>query len=59
MAPTEFVRLLRSQAGVVVTPGSEFSPHHDDSVRLNFSQDHARAVAAVERMIELAERSRR
>ena len=59
VAPEEFVRLLRLQAGVVVTPGAEFSPHHADSVRLNFSQDRGRAAAAVERLIELADRYRR
>src|SRR5699024_6013809 len=50
----DFVRLLRAQARVTVTPGTEFSPHHGHSVRLNFSQDRAAAVAAVERMIALA-----
>lgn len=52
----DFVRLLREQASVVVTPGSEFSPHHGHGVRLNFSQDRGRAASAVERMIELAAR---
>jgi aspartate/methionine/tyrosine aminotransferase len=52
------VRILRLQAGVVVTPGTEFSPHSAKSVRLNFSQDHAAALKAVERMVELIERYR-
>lgn len=54
----DFVRILRLQAGVIVTPGTEFSPHAGDSVRLNFSQDHRAAVAAVERMTALVERYR-
>lgn len=55
----EFVRILRHQAQVIVTPGSEFSPHATQSVRLNFSQDHQAAVKAVERMAELIERYRK
>lgn len=52
----EFVKLLRLQANVTVTPGVEFSPQHGHSIRLNYSQDHNQAVAAVERLIELAKR---
>ncbi len=59
LEPVGFVKVLRLQAGVTVTPGTEFSPHCADSVRLNFSQDRAAAVAAVERMAELIERYRR
>ena len=55
---TDFVKILRLQAGVIVTPGTEFSPHTFDSVRLNFSQDHSAAVAAVERLAALVERYR-
>ena len=58
LSPLEFVRALRLQAGVTVTSGLEFSPHAGDRVRLNFSQDHAAAVAAVERMTALVERYR-
>lgn len=58
LSPSDFVKALRLQAGVVVTPGTEFSPHTGDSVRLNFSQDHAAAVAAVERMAVLVDRYR-
>jgi aspartate/methionine/tyrosine aminotransferase len=54
----DLVRLLRHQAGVIVTPGTEFGPHHD-SIRLNFSQDHAAAVAAGERIVAMANRYRR
>ncbi len=55
---SDFVKILRLQAGVIVTPGTEFSPHAGDSVRLNFSQDHKAAVAAIERMAVLTERYR-
>ncbi len=44
--PNMFVRLLRHQAGVTVTPGTEFAPGYSDSIRLNFSQDHVAAVTA-------------
>ena len=54
-----FVRILREQAGVIVTPGAEFGPHSTDSVRLNFSQDHAAAVHAAERTITMIGRYRR
>ena len=49
----DFVRALRVQAGATVTPGTEFSPDATESVRLNFSQNHDRAVSAVTRMIQL------
>lgn len=52
----DFVRVLRAQAGVIVTPGAEFSPHCENCVRLNFSQDHASAVAAAERLTALVDR---
>lgn len=58
LALSDFVRALRLQAGVTVTPGTEFSPHGNDSIRLNFSQDHAAAVAAAERLAELVARYR-
>ncbi|MCC6773128.1 MAG: pyridoxal phosphate-dependent aminotransferase [Gemmatimonadaceae bacterium] len=48
-----FVRALRQQAGVTVTPGTEFSPDSTDSVRLNFSQNHQAAVGALQRAAQL------
>jgi aspartate/methionine/tyrosine aminotransferase len=54
----DFVRILPHQAGVTVTPGTEFSPHATDSIRLNFSQNHAAAVQAVERTVQLINRYR-
>jgi aspartate/methionine/tyrosine aminotransferase len=53
-----FVRALRVQAGVTVTPGTEFSPETTDSIRLNFSQNHEAAVQAVQRATQLIERYR-
>ena len=50
-----FVRLLRHQAEVTVTPGPEFAPAFSDSIRLNFSQDHAAAVAAAARIVKMVE----
>lgn len=50
-----FVRLLRHQAGVTVTPGTEFAPACSNSIRLNFSQDYAAAVAAVQRIVKMVE----
>jgi aspartate/methionine/tyrosine aminotransferase len=53
--PNTFVRLLRYQAGVTVTPGTEFGPGYGQSIRLNFSQDHAAAVAAARRIVKMVE----
>lgn len=53
--PNEFVKLLRHQAGVTVTPGNEFAPDSVDSIRLNFSQDHSAAVAAARRIVKMVE----
>lgn len=50
-----FVRLLRYQANVIVTPGTEFEPACSDSIRLNFSQEHSAAVAAAERIVKMTE----
>ncbi|QDR79806.1 pyridoxal phosphate-dependent aminotransferase [Sporomusa termitida] len=54
----EFVKFLRLQAGVTVTPGTEFGSHFTDSFRLNLSQDHEAAVQAIERAVKLIERYR-
>lgn len=50
----EFVSRLHAEAGVVVTRGLEFGDYPSE-VRLNFSQDHTAAVAAVRRLISFAE----
>ncbi len=58
--PTQsFVAILRTQAGVIVTPGSEFGPHSTGSIRINFSQDHEAALQAIERICGLIERYRK
>ena len=54
----QFVRALRAQASVTVTPGTEFSPDATDSIRLNFSQNHDAAVKAVERIAQMIARYR-
>jgi aspartate/methionine/tyrosine aminotransferase len=54
----DFIRLLRRQANVIVTPGSEFGPYLE-SIRLNFSQDRAAAIDAGRRIVEMVERYRR
>ncbi|MEO7360135.1 MAG: pyridoxal phosphate-dependent aminotransferase [Gemmatimonadaceae bacterium] len=51
-----FVRALRVQAGVTVTPGTEFSPDTGESIRLNFSQNHEASVQAATRIAQLADR---
>lgn len=58
VSPADFVGILRVQANIVVTPGTEFSPHSADSVRLNFSQDRHAAVEAATRLGTLVERYR-
>lgn len=58
VAPLDFTRLLRQQANVVVTPGTEFGPH-PRSIRLNFSQDRSAALDAARRIVEMVERYRR
>jgi aspartate/methionine/tyrosine aminotransferase len=49
----DFIKTLRSVAGVTVTYGTEFGAGFTDWFRINFSQDHAAALAAVERILEL------
>lgn len=54
----QFTKLCRVQANVTVTPGTEFGKQYNNFVRMNFSQDHDKAVAAVERICEMVERYR-
>ena len=51
----EFVKILRLQAGVIVTPGTEFGPQFTDSFRINFSQNHKAAVSAIDRVVQIVE----
>ena len=46
---------LPHQANVTVTPGTEFGKQYDNFVRMNFSQDHDKAVSAVERICKMVE----
>ena len=55
----EFVKILRLQANVIVTPGTEFGSQFIHSFRINFSQDHQAAVDAIKRTIQLIERYRK
>ena len=52
----EFVKILRLQAGVIVTPGTEFGPRFTKSFRINFSQEYSSAVEAIKRTIHMIER---
>lgn len=54
----DFCKALRLQAGVSVTPGTEFGPAFTRSFRINFSQDREAAVAAMRRTIEVVDRYR-
>jgi len=54
-----FVKILRIQANVTVTPGTEFGSRFTREFRINFSQDHTAAVDAMKRTINLIERYRR
>lgn len=56
---SDFIKILRVYADVTVTPGTEFGPQYTDSFRVNFSQDHKAAVAAIERVIQMIERYRK
>ncbi len=58
VAANTFVQLLRFQADVIVTPGTEFAPTVSDSIRLNFSQDYTAALAAVVRIVKMVEEYR-
>jgi aspartate/methionine/tyrosine aminotransferase len=51
----DFVKILRVQADVTVTPGTEFGPQFTDSFRINFSQNHAAANDAIDRIIKVVD----
>jgi len=46
----DFIRLVRKQANVIVTPGTEFGPQFVHDFRINFSQDHDKAIDALRRL---------
>ena len=51
----DFIKVLRIQASVTVTPGTEFGPQFVNWFRINFSQEHKAAVDAVKRIIKVME----
>jgi len=55
---SDLSKALRFQAAVSVTPGTEFGPQFTQSFRVNFSQDHAAAVAAMQRIVQIVDRYR-
>ena len=55
----EFVRILRLQADVTVTPGTEFGSQFTNSFRINFSQNHQAATDAIDRIIKVMEQHRK
>lgn len=55
----DFIKIARLHAGVIVTPGTEFGPQFIHHFRINFSQDHDKAVAAMRRLFELMDRYRK
>ena len=55
----DFVKIARELAAVTVTPGTEFGPGFTSSFRINFSQDHKAAVAAMKRLFTVMERYRK
>ena len=52
----DFVKILRLQANVTVTPGMEFGPRFTRHFRINFSQNHHAAFEAIKRTIQIIER---
>lgn len=48
-----FVKILKVQANLIVTPGTEFGPDFTKHFRVNFSQDHQAAVDAIKRAMKV------
>lgn len=55
----DFIQVLRIQADVTITPGTEFGPQFVNWFRINFSQDHKAAVDAIDRLIKVMEMYRK
>lgn len=55
----DFVKIVRQLADVTITPGTEFGPQFTHHFRINFSQDRDKAIHAVDRVIQVANRYRR
>jgi aspartate/methionine/tyrosine aminotransferase len=56
---SDLTKILRVQANVTVTPGTEFGPQFTDCFRLNFSQDPAKAHDAIVRALQIIKRYRK
>ena len=54
-----YKRQVREMADVTVTPGTEFDPKCIWQFRINFSQDKDKAVAGIERLLQIMERYRK
>lgn len=52
----QFVQVLQIQAGISVMPGTNFGEKYSNCIRINFSQDHDAAIAAIRRMGQLVRR---
>ena len=53
----DFVKIARTLANATITPGTEFGPFARH-FRINFSQDHKNAVAAIGRVMQVMQRYR-
>lgn len=51
----DFIKILRIQANVIITAGTEFGPQFNDWFRINFSQNHKAAINAIKRIIKVLE----
>lgn len=54
-----FAKIVRQIADVTITPGTEFGPQFTHHFRINFSQNHAAALDAIKRLLEVVERYRK
>lgn len=55
----DFAKIVRKLTGVAITPGTEFGPQFTNSFRVNFSQDHDKAIDAISRVLKVMERYRK
>lgn len=55
----DFCKIVRQQAKVVLTPGTEFGPQFTSHFRVNFSQDKQKAIDAMKRVAILINRYRK
>ena len=56
---SDFAKIVRKLTGVVITPGTEFGPQFTLNFRVNFSQDHDKAIDAIDRVLKVMERYRK